>query len=211
MFATDRKWERNEDVSFPMSVYKKESPDPVNIRLDEDVFKTSWWRQISSYQSYIFRRRLGQDQYIRLVHTSSSRLQEVPRRLQEVPRRLKDTFKTSSRRLAITSSRRFQDVFKTSCKNFFKTSWWYLQDVFKTSSKYVLKTSSRHFEDVSSSQTVFVNKSLRSVQRVCMRYCKDRCLQKDWPRSHFWEIYLKCTNLQVLVFFQFTTPFSGCL
>ena len=76
-------------------------------------------------------RRLDEDEYIPINHTSSE-----------------DVFKTSSRRLGQdqyirpvhTSSRRFQDAFKTSCKN-----------VFKTSRKYVLKTFSRLFEDVSSS------------------------------------------------------------
>ena len=96
---------------------------PANIRLDEDVLKTSF--------VFVFRRRLqdvliktnmfalalrlqktssrrlGQDQYIRLGYTSSRRLQDV--------------FKTSSRRLAKTSSRHLQDVLQR-----------YLQDVFKT-------------------------------------------------------------------------------
>ena len=59
--------------------------------------------------------------------------------------------------------------------------------------------------------------SSRSIQHVCETYCKNRCLQKDSPRSHFWKIYGKCTKFarvikisQVLVF-HFTTPFSGCL
>ena len=63
---------------------------PANIRLDEDVLKTSW-------------RRLDQDEYVRLSLTSSE-----------------DVFKTSSRRPGQdqyirpghTSSRRLQDVFK---------------------------------------------------------------------------------------------------
>ena len=45
---------------------------PANIRLDEDVFKRSF--------VVVFRRRLDQDEYIRLTHTSS-----------------KDVFKASSR------------------------------------------------------------------------------------------------------------------
>ena len=80
---------------------------------------SSWWRRLQDVliKTNIFAlvirlqktssRRLGQDQYIRLVHTSSRRLQDV--------------FKTSSRRLAKTSSRHLQDVFKTSCKDIFKT------------------------------------------------------------------------------------------
>ena len=95
---------------------------PANIRLDEDVLKTS-------------SRRVDQDEYIRLSHSSSE-----------------DVFKTSSsrldqdhyNRLGHTSSRRFQDVFKTSSRCLAKTSSRRLQNVFKTSAK----TSSRHLQDV---------------------------------------------------------------
>ena len=84
-------------------------------------------------------RRLGQDQYIRLVHMSSRRLQDIfktscqnvfktsTRRLQDVlPRRLQDVFKTSSRHVANTSWRHFQDVLKTyhQSKLFLLTSLW---------------------------------------------------------------------------------------
>ena len=100
--------------------------NPANIRLDEDVLKTSY--------VFVFRRRLDQDDYVRLSLTSSE-----------------DVFKTSSRRLGQdqyiglghTSSRRLQDVFKTFSKR--------LQDVFKTSSRRlqdVFKTSSRRLQDV---------------------------------------------------------------
>ena len=68
----------------------------------ENVLKTLWSsRTISLHCSCVFKtssRRLDRDEYIRLIHISS--------------RRLQDFFKTSSRRLAITSSRRFQDAFK---------------------------------------------------------------------------------------------------
>ena len=159
---------------------------PANIRLDENVLKTplqktSWSRRIYSPYSNVFRRRLedvliktntftllkrlqkmswrrlDQDQYICLGHTSSRILQDI--------------FKTSSRRLAKTSSMHFQDVFKTITKRFhaktsskrledilqkrlqdiFKTFWRRLQDVFKTSSRSLAKMSSRRFQDVSSS------------------------------------------------------------
>ena len=117
---------------------------PLNIRLDEDVFKTSW-RRLSSSSS----RRLDQDEYIHLSNTSSRRLQDVlvktnifvlAIRLQDVfktfSRRLQDIFKTFSKRLAKTSSRRFaktfsrrlQDVFKTPSRPLAKI----FQDVFKT-------------------------------------------------------------------------------
>ena len=87
---------------------------PGNIRLNEDVFslrlqKTSW-------------RRLDQDEYVRLTHTS-----------------LDDVFKTSSSRSTYsswsyvfkTSSRRFQDVLKTSSRR--------VQDILRTSSRRIIK------------------------------------------------------------------------
>ena len=94
---------------------------PANIRLDEDVLKMSF--------VFVFRRRLDQDEYVRLSLTSSE-----------------DVFKTSWSKpiysswpyVFKTSSRRFQHVFKTSCKS-----------VFKTSSRRLPKMSSKRFWDVS--------------------------------------------------------------
>ena len=117
---------------------------PVNIRLDEDVLKTSF--------VFVFRRRLDQDEYVRLSLTSS-----------------KDVFKTSwSRPIYLSwpyvfkmSSRRFQDFFKTSCKNFFKTSSRRLQDIFKT--------LSRRFEDAfkTSCKDIFKTFSRRTIKLNC--------------------------------------------
>ena len=106
----------------------------ANIRLDEDVLKTSFvfvFRRRLDQEEFVrfsltssedvFKtssRRLSQEQYVRPGHTFSRRLQDV------LPRCLQDVYKTSSRRLAKTSSRYLQDVLKTS--------WRYLQDVFKT-------------------------------------------------------------------------------
>ena len=121
----------------------------------EDVFKTSSRRIYSPY-SYVFRRRLYQDQYICLGHTSSRLLEDVfkmsSRHLEKTScknvfktssRRLQDVFKTSSKRLAKTFSRRLRNVFKTSCKYVFQTSSRRLQDVLKKSCKDVFKTFSR--------------------------------------------------------------------
>ena len=110
--------------------------------------KTSWRRLLSSssedssrqtYSLYLYvsRRRLDQDQYIRIGHTSSRRLQEVlEKRLQDIfkafSRRLQDIFKTSSKRLRDVLQKRLQDIFKTSSRR--------LQDIFKT--------PSRRFEEV---------------------------------------------------------------
>ena len=75
---------------------------------------------------FVFERRLDEDEYIFINHTSSE-----------------DVLQDQYIRLVHTSSRRLQDIFKTSSIR--------LQKVFKTFRKYVLKTSSRRFEDVSSS------------------------------------------------------------
>ena len=78
--------------------------NPANIRLDEDVWKTSW-RRLSSF--FFLRRRL-QEAFKR----SWSRRIYSPffTRLQ----------KTSSRRLV--PCKYIEEVFKTSCKDVFKTS-----------------------------------------------------------------------------------------
>ena len=76
-------------------------------------------------------RRLDQDEYIRLSHTSSE-----------------EVFKTSSRRhgedqyicLDHTSSRRLQVIFRTSSRQF-KTSSRHLQDVLQRSLQNVFETS----------------------------------------------------------------------
>ena len=87
---------------------------PANIRLDEDVLKTSF--------VFVFRRRL-QDILIKTnMFTLASCLQKTSsRRLQEV------LVKTNMFVLAI----RLQDVFKTFARR--------LQDVFKTSSRRIIK------------------------------------------------------------------------
>ena len=94
---------------------------------------------VTSQQTFVLMktssRRLDQDEYIRLTHTSSEDVFKTSsRRLDQgqyirldhtSSRRLQDIFKTSSRRLAKTSSRHLQDIFKTSSRlseNFFKTS-----------------------------------------------------------------------------------------
>ena len=125
------------------------SMSPPNIRLDEDILKTSF--------VFVFRTCL-QDVLIkanifalviRLQKTFSRRLQDVlvKTNIFVLAIRLQDVFKTSSRRLAKTSSRHLQDVFKTFSRR--------LQDIFKTSSKRlqdvlknVFKTSSRRLQDV---------------------------------------------------------------
>ena len=129
---------------------------PPNIGLDKDVLKTFQRRLEDVFclrlQDVLVKantfalvirlqkkssRLLGQDQYIRLDHTSSRRLQNV--------------FKTSSRRLAKTFSRRLQDVLQKRLQGIFKTSSRLFEDVSKTSSRRfqnVFKTSLRRLQDV---------------------------------------------------------------
>ena len=121
----------------------------------EDVFKMSSSRRTYSLYSYVFRRRLDQDQYISLGHTFSRRLQDfLQKRLQDIfktfSRRLQDAFKTSSRRVQDVLPRRLQDIFKTPSRRFqdvFKMFSRRLQDVFKASCQDVFKTSSRHLQN----------------------------------------------------------------
>ena len=106
---------------------------PANIRLDENVLKTSWRRLSSSSSEDVFKRlqdvfiqtnmfvlalrlqktssrRLGQDQYIRLGHASSKPLQDVFKRSWQ------ELFKTFSRRLQDVLPRCLQGAFKTSSR-----------------------------------------------------------------------------------------------
>ena len=100
--------------------------------------------------------------------------------------RLQDVFKTSwSRRiyppLSHVFRRRLQDIFKMSCV---------LQNVFKTSCKGVFKT----LQYVSSSNTVLFNTSSRRIRHIFETYYENDYLQKDFPSSHFWEIYGQLTK-----------------
>ena len=92
--------------------------DPANIRLDEDVLKTSLRRLSSSSSEDVFKTSWSSE-YIHITHTSSE-----------------DVFKTSSSR-PIYSSRSY--VFKTSCKNVFKTPSRRLQDVLQRCLQDLLK------------------------------------------------------------------------
>ena len=97
--------------------------NPANIRLDEDVLKTSF--------VFVFTRRLLQDKYIHFTHTSSE-----------------DVFKTSWSRPIYsswsydfkTSSRGFQDVLGKHLQDIFKTTSRLLQNIFKTFSRRILSS-----------------------------------------------------------------------
>ena len=80
-----------------------------------------------------------------------------------------NVFKTSSRRLAKTSSRHLQDVFKTF--------WMRPQNVFKMSSRRLAKTSSRHLEK--RLQEVLKTSS-RRLSKISSRRFQD--VEKDLTR-----------------------------
>ena len=114
---------------------------------------------VTSQQTFVLMktssRRLDQDEYIRLTHTSSE-----------------DVFKTSSRRLDQgqyirldhTSSRRLQDIFKASSRRLAKTSSRHLQDIFKTSS-----TLSENFFKTSSTISKMV-----IFRRICLGHISEK-------------------------------------
>ena len=156
---------------------------PANIRLDEDVLKTSWRRLSSSSSKDVFKTSWSRPIYSSCPYvfkTSSRRFQDV---FKTSSRRLQDVFKTSWSRpiysswpyVFKTSSRRFQDVFKTSSRRFqdvFKTSSRRLQDVFKTSSRRLANTSWRHLQDVLKTYhqvKLFLLTSLREVFNMFVR------------------------------------------
>ena len=142
-----------------------------------------------------------------------------------MPRCLQNILQTSSRRLAKESSRHLQDIFKTSSRRF--------QDVLKTSPRLiqeVLKTSSRRPQEALQGSLQDVLKmyyqvkqfllnvfkmTLRRIQNVSEKYCKDGCLQKDLSRSHLWEIYgqytefARYTKVFEILVSHFTAHFSG--
>ena len=125
---------------------------PANIRLDEEVsktsfvcvfrrfFETSWWRWIYSPKSNVFRRRVQHVLVKITIFVLVIRLQDVKRR------RYQDVFKKSCqnvfkmyKNVFKTYSRRLQHNFKTchQVKLFLLTS---LQDVFNTFLKHTAKT-----------------------------------------------------------------------
>ena len=104
--------------------------NPASIRL-EDVFRL---QKTSS-------RRLHQNEYIRLTHTSSEDV--LIKTIYSSWSCLQDVFETFSRRL--------QDVLITSCQDVFKTFWRRLQDVPETFSKRlqdIFKTFWRRLQEV---------------------------------------------------------------
>ena len=123
---------------------------PANIRLDEDVLKTSF--------IFVFRRRLSRQIYSLYSYVSRRRLQDVLKTPWSIPIYLSwpYVFKTFSRRLQSVLQNSLQDIFTTSC-----------QDVLKTSSKRLAKMSSRHLQETSSTRFEDLFKTFQDALQRC--------------------------------------------
>ena len=161
------------------SVFNKTSP--ANIRLDENVLRTSWRHLSSSSSEDVFKMSWSKRIYSPYSHVFRRRLQDVFRTSWSRPiysswsyvlkTSCQYVFKTSSRRLQDVLQKRLQDIFKMSSRRF--------EDVFKTSSKDIFKTFSRRIIKLN----FLVNTSLRSIQQVSETlFSKRDYLQWNMPR-----------------------------
>ena len=166
---------------------------------------SSWWRRLED----VFRlrlhnpssRRLDQDEYIRLSHTSSEDVL-VKTNIFVLAIRLQDVFKTSSRRLAKMSSRRLAKTSSRRLQDVFKTSSRHLQDVFKTSCKNVFKTSSRRLQDVLQKYLQDVFKTYHQVKLFLLTSLQDvfnMFLRRTTKRTICRRICLGHTSEKVMV------------
>ena len=92
---------------------------PTDIRLDEDVLKTSFIFVFIWRLQDVFKMSWSRPIYLswpNALKASSRRFQDV------FKKSCQDDFKTFSKRLQDVLQKRLQDIFKTSCKNLFKTS-----------------------------------------------------------------------------------------
>ena len=129
---------------------------PANIDLDKDFLKTSWRRLLSLCSEDVlktFSRRLDQDEYIRLIHTSSedvlmkNNIFVLVIRLQAFSRQLQDIFKTTSRHVQDILLGHHQDVLQICLQDVFKTHH-QVKLFLLTPLKDVFETYSRGFWDV---------------------------------------------------------------
>ena len=153
------------------------------------LMKTSWRRLEDVFCLRLqktYSRRLDQDEYIRLSHTSSEDVL-VKTNIFFLTMRLQSVFKTSSRGL--------QYVFKTSCKNVFKTSSRRLQDV--------LKTSSRHLQDVLQRYLQDVFKTYHQVKLFLLTRLREvfnKFLRHSFPKTVIYRgICLRNTTLEKFI------------
>ena len=134
--------------------------------------KTSWRRLLNVFRlrlQNVFKmssRRINQDEYTSLSHTSSE-----------------DLFRTSwPRRIYVP----WLYVLKTFYKNVFKTSWRHLKHVLKTSWRCFAKIDA--FETYHQVKLLLLTRFQDFFKTYSSRFwdvLKDGYLQKDVPRSHF--------------------------
>ena len=150
--------------------------NPTNIRLDEDVLKTSF--------AFVFRRRLDQDEYVRLSLMSSE-----------------DVFKTFSRRLQDVLQKRLQDIFKTFWRRLQDILQRYLQDVFKTYHQVKLFLLTRLWEAFST----FLRRSFPKTVIYRGIYLSNTISDKSMVSV----LNLQEINISEVLVFHFTEHFSG--
>ena len=139
----------NNKVVIDLDLWQK---FPANIRLEEDVLKTSFVLILGRRLQDIFRTSSSRRIYLPYSYVFRRCLQDVLMKtnILVLVIRLQDVFKTFSRRLQDVLPRRLQNVFKTSSKrpqDVFKTSSGHLQDIFKTYHQFKLFLLTR-FQDV---------------------------------------------------------------
>ena len=160
------------------------------------VFKTNIFPSLIRLQK-TSSRWLDQDQYNRLGHTSSRRLQDI------FKTSCQGVFKTSSRSLHDVLQKLLQDIFKMFLRPLQDVFQKCLQDIFKTSSRQVCKTSWRRLQhnNFSSSNTSWRildvvlkmsrEMSSRRLQDVFKRLGRRKIitLKKCWrrPQDMFWR------------------------
>ena len=151
---------------------------------------------------FVFKRRLDEDKYILINHTSSEDVL-VKTNIFALSIRLQDVFKTFSRCLQDVLQKHLQDVLPRR-----------LQDVFETSSRRLANTSWRHLQDVLKTYhqvKLFLLTSLWEVFNMFVRRTAKTVVYRTIHLGRTSEKFMvSVQNLQVLVF-HFTTPFSGCL
>ena len=133
----------NAGLIFPPEV------NPANIRIDEDVLKTSWRRLLSWSSEDVLIKINIFTLALRLQKTSSRRLQGllVNTNIFVSAICLQNVFKTFSRCLQDASQKRLQDILKTYSRHLQGILPKIFQDVFKASSSRLAKTSSIHPQD----------------------------------------------------------------
>ena len=134
-------------------------------------------------------RRLDEDEYILINHTSSEDVL-VKTNIFVLSIRLQDVFKTFSRRL--------QDIFKTSSRRLANTSWRHLQDVLKTYHQVKLFLLISLWEVL----TTFVKRTANTV--AYRRNTSEKFMVCV-------EIFSRVIKISQVLVFHFTTPFSACL